>query len=56
MTWTKNWNAAGIACRYADDCNIYVQSQTASERVLASATAFFGRKTQVARSATSKHQ
>jgi RNA-directed DNA polymerase len=27
-------------CRYADDCNIYVQSQAAGERVLASATAF----------------
>jgi RNA-directed DNA polymerase len=29
-------------CRYADDCNIYVQSQAAGERVLASVTAFFG--------------
>jgi RNA-directed DNA polymerase len=27
-------------CRYADDCNIYVQSQAAGERVLASATRF----------------
>jgi RNA-directed DNA polymerase len=27
-------------CRYADDCNIYVQSQTAGERVLASVTKF----------------
>jgi len=27
-------------CRYADDCNIYVQSQAAGERVLASVTAF----------------
>jgi RNA-directed DNA polymerase len=27
-------------CRYADDCNIYVRSQAAGERVLASATAF----------------
>src|SRR5438876_292745 len=27
-------------CRYADDCNIYVQSQTAGERVLASVTQF----------------
>src|SRR6476661_8688216 len=27
-------------CRYADDCNIYVQSQSAGERVLASVTAF----------------
>lgn len=27
-------------CRYADDCNIYVQSQVAGERVLASVTEF----------------
>jgi RNA-directed DNA polymerase len=27
-------------CRYADDCNIYVQSQAAGERVLESITAF----------------
>ena len=27
-------------CRYADDCNIYVKSQTAGERVLASITRF----------------
>jgi RNA-directed DNA polymerase len=27
-------------CRYADDCNIYVSSQAAGERVLASITAF----------------
>jgi RNA-directed DNA polymerase len=27
-------------CRYADDCNIYVQSQAAGARVLASVTAF----------------
>ena len=27
-------------CRYADDCNIYVQSKEAGERVLASVTAF----------------
>lgn len=27
-------------CRYADDCTIYVQSQAAGERVLASVTAF----------------
>jgi RNA-directed DNA polymerase len=31
-------------CRYADDCNIYVQSQAAGERVLASVTAFLERK------------
>jgi RNA-directed DNA polymerase len=27
-------------CRYADDCNIYVQSQAAGQRVMASVTAF----------------
>jgi RNA-directed DNA polymerase len=27
-------------CRYADDCNIYVKSQAAGERVMASVTAF----------------
>ena len=27
-------------CRYADDCNIYVRSQAAGERVMASVTSF----------------
>lgn len=31
-------------CRYADDCNIYVQSQTAGERVLASVTQFLEKR------------
>ncbi|MDQ3224037.1 MAG: group II intron reverse transcriptase/maturase [Gemmatimonadota bacterium] len=31
-------------CRYADDCNIYVQSQAAGERVLASVTRFLEQK------------
>jgi len=31
-------------CRYADDCNIYVQSQAAGERVLASVTIFLEKK------------
>jgi len=31
-------------CRYADDCNIYVGSQAAGERVMASVTAFLGKK------------
>lgn len=31
-------------CRYADDCNIYVRSQKAGERVLASATQFLEKK------------
>jgi RNA-directed DNA polymerase len=31
-------------CRYADDCNIYVQSKAAGERVLASVTLFLEQK------------
>ncbi len=31
-------------CRYADDCNIYVQSKAAGERVLSSVTDFLERK------------
>ncbi len=31
-------------CRYADDCNIYVNSRTAGERVIASITAFLERR------------
>jgi RNA-directed DNA polymerase len=31
-------------CRYADDCNIYVQSKRAGERVLASVTQFFAKR------------
>lgn len=31
-------------CRYADDCNVYVQSQRAGERVLASVTAFLTKR------------
>jgi RNA-directed DNA polymerase len=31
-------------CRYADDCNIYVKSKTAGERVMASLTRFLERK------------
>ncbi len=31
-------------CRYADDCNIYVQSKAAGERVLASVTEFLEQK------------
>jgi group II intron reverse transcriptase/maturase len=31
-------------CRYADDCNIYVQSKTAGERVMASITGFLSEK------------
>src|SRR5690606_26142230 len=31
-------------CRYADDCNIYVQSRQAGERVMASVTQFLENK------------
>ena len=31
-------------CRYADDCNIYVQSKAAGQRVLSSVTAFLEKK------------
>ena len=31
-------------CRYADDCNVYVQSQRAGERVMASLTRFLQRR------------
>lgn len=31
-------------CRYADDCNIYVRSQAAGERVMASLTRFLGKR------------
>jgi RNA-directed DNA polymerase len=31
-------------CRYGDDCNIYVRSQRAGERVLASMTEFFAKR------------
>src|SRR5271156_221390 len=31
-------------CRYADDCNIYVQSKAAGERVLAGVTTFLEQK------------
>src|SRR5512140_3539247 len=31
-------------CRYADDCNIYVRSRRAGERVMASVTKFLAKK------------
>jgi RNA-directed DNA polymerase len=31
-------------CRYADDCNIYVRSEAAGERVLSSVTTFLEKK------------
>ena len=37
MRSIRNWNGGGTRfCRYADDCNIYVGSQAAAERTLAS--------------------
>jgi RNA-directed DNA polymerase len=33
-----------LFCRYADDCNIYVKSQRAGERVLESISAFLEKK------------
>lgn len=39
--WDKELERRGHCfCRYADDCNIYVRSQAAGERVLASVTRF----------------
>jgi RNA-directed DNA polymerase len=44
-SWTGNWNGAFHAfCRYADDCNVYVRSQRAGERVLASLTRFISER------------
>ena len=39
--WTKSWSdgASGF-CRYADDLNVYVRSEAAGERVMASVTRF----------------
>ena len=34
-------------CRYADDCNVYVQSRSAGERVLKSLTAFLERSLRI---------
>lgn len=34
-------------CRYADDCNIYVRSQAAGERVMASVTTFLEERLQL---------
>src|SRR4029079_15809246 len=35
-------------CRYADDCNIYVRSRRAGERVMASLTRFLGERLRLA--------
>ena len=40
-----NWSGAGLSfCRYADDCNIYVGSKRAGERVMQAVTAFLERR------------
>ena len=39
-------------CRYADDCNIYVASKRAGERVLASVTAFLSKRLRLTVNAT----
>lgn len=39
--WDRELEKRGHAfCRYADDCNIYVRSETAAKRVMASMTTF----------------
>ncbi|CAL4869248.1 hypothetical protein MMA231_03539 (plasmid) [Asticcacaulis sp. MM231] len=39
--WDRELERRGLVfCRYADDCNIYVRSETAGRRVLARMTAF----------------
>jgi hypothetical protein len=43
MRSTKNWIRGGIRSRYADDCNIYVSSQAAAERTLASIRDWIGK-------------
>ena len=41
MIWTRKLEHRGHRfCRYADNCNIYVRSQAAGDRVMASVTGF----------------
>ena len=43
MIWIRSWRRRGHRfCRYADDCNIYVRSKAAGERVMESHHAFLG--------------
>ena len=43
--WDRELERRGHAfCRYADDCNIYVRSKTAGERLLAGMTAFLAKR------------
>ena len=45
MSSTASWSAAGHRfVRYADDCNIYVRSQRAGQRVMESVTRFITQK------------
>ncbi|MEM5432746.1 group II intron reverse transcriptase/maturase [Cupriavidus oxalaticus] len=43
--WDRELEKRGLAfCRYADDCNIYVRSKTAGQRLLAEMTAFLAER------------
>lgn len=43
--WDRELEKRGLAfCRYADDCNIYVRSRTAGQRLLAGMTAFLAER------------
>ena len=43
--WDRELERRGLAfCRYADDCNIYVRSQTAGRQLLAGMTAFLAER------------
>src|SRR5919201_6874668 len=45
MCWTRNWRSAAIAsCANADDCNIYVRSQKAGQRVMAGIEKFLAKR------------
>lgn len=43
--WDRELEKRGLAfCRYADDCNIYVRSKAAGQRLLAAMTAFLAQR------------
>ena len=45
MNWIRNWNAGGWNfVGFADDCNIFVRSQKAAERVMRSISKFIENK------------
>lgn len=58
MNWTGSWTSGHTFVRYADDCQIYVSSQRAGERVKQSITAFAEKtlrlKVNVAKSAVAR--